>query len=536
MYRLPGYYELPVSSRLIKWATDITSSPGFESDLSDSFRDKLGRDGRRVAFLTLDDLVAWQPAGRFAAGSNMNALRQFMIDWLCHMGVLKVRPAVIGYSSDPRMTLDESLNYMIQAETKLPSMATFGGAEHFNIEALRGAVARVIREVAYLSAQKPALLGRLRVKMSAIAHAIMTGRPLTQEEKSFFVMHHANKDIGDVTAVENADPLVDEAWKRLCDAAESGPFLQFAQGWSNMSQENLMYFWGIYPSSCGFEQGTMRSYGTSFFSPVVEAAFNFTTPFTEYLASVYERGANLEPVAGLEGSTRFRAVTRLGRAPQLWDLPEVDIRINIGEGGILRNVAFDFWSKSRERRVTSDDPSMATPEDLTREIALGSRSWGSQRYGATSLSKWSLIDMDSSPFRKQGKDLVNINPKSLECKLYLPGAAGALAPSGSYREQTVDMSELFDGRGTTVMMPAFCEHVRFPLSSLGRPDAKLEAIVQRKLGLSSPQMIQHVESLRICLNHWWLGLFFGEASLPVTAADLPAYATARRGNNPLPPV
>lgn len=536
MYAKPGQYEVSTGHLLPSWCTLIKDSANFERDLASTI-DTLGRGGRRVNALSLEDVVAMEGKGIFSGGSRQwKALQHVLLRFLHSLGVVRHYPAVIGYRTNPYLRWSELVDAVMTNYVRWPASDSLGG-ENLNIEGLRSAFATIIREMAFYGNLRPVISQRLRLKLGDVAFKIATGQAIDQAERSFYVnyshdsaacidhseefMISAASASGLVPAIaQSGDPLVMETWAQLRAATEPGPFLRFVTLKSNVNLENLVFWYGPSQTSLTYGMGYSIRFGRDFHEPRIADAF--VLPWT----------ANDQLTAAREQVVSFRSndTTASLRAPILsvvdgaippeptWDLPDVNIRVSL-ESGKIRATEYSYYSSWRERVVTTDQG--ATPSTLLLDLALSKETLGEGQHTGHSFSDWGLIDMEASaPYLGSHAPAA----VSWDERIVIPKA------NGGVEAKTVPVGPLYEKLGKTLFPPSFREYVKVPKSWLHVVDTEAENYIAARLGLTKEQREQAERSIRVSHNFFRLSRLLKPHQLPVNEGQMQVICQALLGS------
>lgn len=530
-YTPPGYFEVPDGDLLPSLCSRIKgegTNTNWESQLGKVI-DKLGRQGRRAKSIGLEDVVGAEGEGLFAPGTpGLRAFQHVMLRFLRSIGSeVENYPAVIGYKRTPKLSLDECLTRMI--DVTFPTLDSLGGEQAFTVEALKTTFPTIVREIAARDRLRQTYADRLRLKLGDIAFKLATGKAIDQAERSFFVSF-SNTDLktartkqeretGVVKPVnigEAGDPLVHAAWDRFRAVTEAGPYLRFYTMVSNRSFESLTYWVGPLQQQLVFPIGYSMSYGP--FDELRTSAA-FTLPWTreDQLIASRERNFTHTLVGGsLDRNVPIAGTVEEGFEPQpMWDLPNVDIRVDLDSSKIMPT-EYSYYSTWRARRVS--DRFHFSPADMLQDLALSTDTAGEGRSSGRTLDSWPLLDLQMSKEHLGEKNV----PFRLESEAWLdqfffphPAEAGVIGT------KKVDMRPFYQRQGTTVLPPAFREYVMAPLSWLHIPDPEAEKFVVARLGMTYERALQAERVIRICVNYGKLRRLLPKATqLPVDLTKL----------------
>lgn len=541
-YRKPGFYEVPAGNLLPRWANRVMGKgeDGFgrandtwATDMGEVFS-SLGRGGRFVKDLTIEDVLGMKGSGSLAAGTPAyHALLQLLIRFLHKLGVLDAYPAVVGYAGQPILQMDEIIDNMMSSFIVWPDWPLLGNEMGFKLEALKGVFATMVRQMGAMQRMRGVLVSRLRQKLGAIAYKVATSIPIDQSERSFWAIFGDVNDRRGWTRLEQrsgaapvvhmtdtGDPLVNEAWELFKTSTEVGPFLRFCSMVSNTSFENLVYWMGPQMSNVVFSIGYVFEYGP-FDRP--EAKESITLPWgkDDQLRAARERhialkAQGLSEVLGVHSPIQA-ASALLPTVEPVFDLPNVEFLVDI-EKTLTQKVEAMYYSTWRERMVSTLHG--ATPGTMMLDLALTTQRIGESQLGELSVLSWPLLDSkESEPYLGRQTTM----KPNWASKILLPSASRQL----SVKE--VDMRDYYVKLGTTVWPPAFREAVLSPLNWLYIPDAPAEDFIASRLGLTVEQRKQAEQQIRICHNWNNLNRLLAPVQLPLDYDRLKALIGAISG-------
>lgn len=529
-YRKPGFYEVPTGKLVPEWADTIrkASPSGWNADLASTIAGPkgLGRGGRRVADLTIEDVLAMEGEGSLVRGSPaFAALQQLLLRFLHHLGIVDVIPAVIGYKSSPMLNMDEAVDSMMSSHIRWPDMNMLGGEQGFKLEALKGVFPTIVRGLASLKQLRPVTVARLRLKLGAIAYKVAMGMPIDQAERSFWVLYsdpyarHGYTDaewkaqyIPTVNVAENSDPLVNETWELFRASTEAGPFLRFCTLLSNMSFENLVYWLGPQMTSLSYGLGYIFEFG-NFWRPDVRESIVLPWARDDQMRAARERHVALRlkdkvEVLGLQSPIQAYSRSHPTVEPIL-DMPAVEYFVDIEQLSPMMQEA-SYYSDWRERVVTSRQG--ANADTMVRDLALMHERAGESQLGELSLLTWPLIDLNTS--KEFLKRQTAFKPDFLTT-VWIPGIK-----SRSLAEEKVDMRDYYVRMGSTVFPPAFREAVLAPLDWLYVVDTPAEEFIAARLGLTAEQKKQAAMHIRVSHNWGNLNRLLEPEQLPLNRAQV----------------
>lgn len=532
-YQKPGYFEVPSGQLLPTLCEQIKgSSLDFETDLA-KVVEKLGKAGRKVKSITLEDVVSVAGEGNFAPrSSGLRAFQHVMLRFLHSLGVVPEYPAVVGYARSPKLSIEQCAQRMV--EVGFPSFTDLGGDMTYTVEVLKTTFPTIVREIAARARLTRIYVDRLRLRLGDIGFKIATGKPIDQAERSFFCAF-SNPDVDQACTAdelkagnirrdafiiaESGDPLVSAAWERFKQVTEAGPFLRFYRMVSNRNFESLMYWLGPLQQQLVFPIGYPMKYG-----PFLEfrgtAAFALPWTQDDQLTASRERCfTKLLPSigGGMARNVPFVATTMTGMDPTpMWDLPQVDIRVDM-DGTSSRPQEYSFFSPWRNRKVSSRYG--FDPQDLLIDLALTQDSLGEGASSGIALDSFSLVDFDMSV---EAGYLPNDNkPYRLSDKEWLTPVVYPSERQGELQLKNVDMRPFYQRMGTTMLPPAFREYCMVPVGWLYAPDPEAEKYIVARLGLTYERALQAERVIRLSHNYYkLLRLLPRQTQLPVDEARL----------------
>lgn len=540
-YQKPGFYEVPAGLLVPEWCDRIRQSESWERDLPATL-DGLGRGGRRVSSIGIEDVVALQGVGVFAAGLPAHrALVHVLLRFLHAIGVIDRYPRVIGYSATPYLTLDECIDRMLTTYVRWPSMDSLGGATAFNVEALKSIFSTVIRELGFQKVLRDGFRDRLRLKLGAIAFKIATGQAIDQAERSFFVAfgdpseemgwtreEASTRQMGSgkrppIAVAENGDPLVMEAWQLFKASTEQGPFLRFMTLKSNTNLENLVYWYGPNQAALSYGLGYMFSYGKHFVEPRIREGVVLPWSPSDQLTAARERNVafKFDDSKSIMRNPITAMVDGVLPPDPCFDLPDVNIHVAI-DGGDIAGTEYSYYSSWRERTVSTIHA--ANPQTLLNDLALTRDSVGEGLSTGHSIQDWDLIDLAASEKFLRGQKPWKPN---YDERIVLPGLLGAA--NRDVRLATVNTEQLYKRHGTTMFPPAFREYVMAPMSWLHTQDTEAEEYIAARLGLTWEEKQQALRTIRISHNYAKLARLLGEKQLPMPEGRMQALCRAILG-------
>lgn len=524
-YMKPGFYEVPDGQSVIGACTQITAGGNWIKDLSPTL-DKLGRGGRRVMSLSIEDIIALPGEGWFAKGTPpYHCLQRILLRFLHSMKVVERYPAVVGYKNYPQLNMDEVLDRMMTPQVKFPSFDSLGGAAGFNVEALKAVMPTIIRELDFKARLRGIHLKRLRLKLGSIAFKLASGAPIDQAERSFYCgfwdmrAHKKSRaltaseilggNIAPIAVAETGDPLVGETWELFKLCTEAGPYLRFATMVSNRNFENLVYWYGPQIASLSYAIGYTKGFG-KFDEPVVKEAVVLPWGKDDQLVATRERYAAFSLGEANVVSIQPPVLSTVGNQALYepgWDLPNVSIRVDLA-GSSIRPTEFSFYSSWRERTLSSR--SGATPRTLLTDLALTTERLGENQSAQLSLHEWPLIDLNASKAFLGGQ--APIVPNYVEDII-----THEKGPKRLKHEQ-VDMEDHYKRMGNKMFMPAFREFALAPMAWLYVPDKEAEDFITARLGLTYEQKLQAERIIRISHNFAKLKRLLQPHQLPLDDA------------------
>lgn len=528
-YMKPGFYEVPSGKLVPEMCDNVSNFNDWASQMGKAI-DTLGRGGRRVASLGLEDIVAMGGDQLFAPGSERHRdLQHLLLRFLHASGVVEYYPAVVGYQALPQITLDQAVDRMLSAHIKFPTVTDLGGTS-FDTTALKSIFPTLIREWKYKRNLRPLYVDRLRRKLGSIAFKLASGQAIDQHERSFFVAFcDPTRDRGwtaeekqklqpqgkdgtgggpNIVVAETGDPLVTATWEDYKQVVEPGPFLRFARLLSNRNFENLLYTFGPQMGALTYEIGYRMRYG-DFYEPRVREAVVLPWAPEDQMVSARERYLAWRmptPDLSIANTPILAAHPAAPNSPTFrpeWDLPNVEMRVNLDQP-LVNPTEFSYWSPWRERMVSSIFG--ATPAALLLDLALTNESVGESQLSTLKLSDFKLVDMEKSSPYLAGQ--APVKPQYTE-RIIVPR-------NGQADTVSVAMDDFYSRLGTTMFMPAFREYVLAPMSWLHVVDKEAEDFIAARLGLTWEQKLQAEQSIRISHNHAKLSRLLSGPQLPMT--------------------
>jgi hypothetical protein len=316
-----------------------------------------------------------------------------------------------------------------------------------------------------------------------------------------------------VAVADSGDSLVADTWNLFTSTTEQGPYLRFMSVQSNTNMENLVYWYGPQQAALSFGVGYRFGYGRNYDEPRVQEAIVLPWSSQDQLVATRERSMAFNVA---ESSAVFHppVISMVGSSlPFLptWDLPEVDIRVNLNSNDCVPT-EYSFWSSWRERMLSTR--LNASPQTLLTDLALTRERLGDAQHTGLALQSWDLLDLNASA-ETLGKQTY-FSP-SYEERIVVPNRAS----SRSTETITVNMSDFYHRMGTVVFPPAFREFVMCPLSWLHVPDEAAENFISARLGLTEEQSLQAKRTIRISHNfHKLKRLLPDVRQLPISEAGM----------------
>lgn len=537
-YTKPGFYEVPAGALLPNWCATIAETSTWARDLSLTLNN-LGRAGRRVSSISLEDVIALKGEGQFVENTaGHRALCHVLLRFLFALGLSDRYPRVIGYKNSPYLSLEECVDRMMSGNVIFPTLDSLGGKEGFNLEALKGIFPTIVRELRFQRSLRNTYFERLQRKLGSIAFKLATGQPIDQAERSFYVAFSSPDDpmgwtryekeagVGPkITIAESGDPLVAETWELYKKSTEAGPFLKFLVLHSNTNMENLVFWYGPQQAALSWGMGYRFGFGDYFDEPRVREAVVLPWQSADQLVATRER--NVAFNVG-DSSAVFHTPVLASAGKHLpfnptWDLPDVNIRVRLDGDSIAAN-EYSYWSNWRERIVSTR--LNASPQTLLTDLALSKERIGEGQSTGLSIQSWDLIDLTAS--RKYLGDHLPSIPTYNET-ITIPGVLGAAGREVRHIE--VPMADFYQRLGTTMFPPAFKEFVMVPMSWLHVPDPEAEEFIAARFGLTWEQKQQAVRSIRISHNYSKLVRLLSERQMPISQIQMQAMCKAIMGGS-----
>lgn len=532
-YQKPGYYEIPSGRLLPLWASQVRGLGRWEPDLALTLS-SLGNNQRRVMELGVEAVLAITGVGQFAAGMpGYSPLIKLLLRFLYSIGAIDQYPAVVGYKTDPALTLEEALDRMLSKFVAWPSLSDLPGGDKFTIQSLKDAFPYWLREIGYQAEIRSTWADRLRRKLGAIAYRLSLGQPVDQAELSFYVAYQepaaregwtagelatagARTERRAIAVAECADPLVEQTWQLYRESTEAGPFTRFITMRSNRSLEALVYWAGPAQMTLGYGLGATFRFG-NFYEPRVETVFSLPWSSDDQLMAARERALSFT-LGGDKETLAMRSPVQVtmdnARAPKpRFDLREVKIRVN-PNGEDIQASEFSYFSKWRDRTVSTRHG--ATQDTLLEELALMHETLGEGLCDKMSLADFPLIDLEESLQYLGG---MAPNKESFVYDILRP-VFDAKEGIRSLEAVKVPMAPLFEKYGTTMFKPAFREYVMAPMNWLFVENEEAERYIAQYLGFNKTQRADAQRVIRISHNHARLKTLLSGPQLPLTDAKV----------------
>lgn len=270
MYKPIGYTAVPVGRYLPQYAGEIVTccAGALESEIGECIK-KLGSDRNYVSNLTVLDLLRMS-SPRISEGSEeWKKLIHFMVKMLNHAGYLAENVDIVTYSDSPLMTAREAVGNMLTDRLPFFTKDQYGG-DRATFNTLRTMIPTLLKLFKSTEGLRPDYYQYLRLKLADIGYKLLHSQPIDQAEKTFF-LNYCNVEEGSpgevlgvdtttgkttpISAIQNSNPLVIEAFELLKKNTLSGPGLDFYRLMSNQNLESLLFYYGPHVRSLPLTAG-----------------------------------------------------------------------------------------------------------------------------------------------------------------------------------------------------------------------------------------------------------------------------------------
>jgi len=271
MYRNLGYYVDSPAQVLLPAARRLVAKYGsrFDTVFSDAFREAGLSDRRFMKDLTRDDLIQLGKAQSFPVGSpELKDLLHLVYAIMHASGWGDYRPAVIRYTEDPHMSLNDMLTEAL-ADHVAKGLADLGQMwpEKCNVECFRTHLASLIRRIATLWEHRPYIAEKLGRYIGDILYRMKTmdisPTALDQWDRTLLILTVKEQKKGasayfdrflkydrddssaystalTITDARSSDPLIAPEIARLRSVCQPGPCLRYTRLLSNAEPRELI--------------------------------------------------------------------------------------------------------------------------------------------------------------------------------------------------------------------------------------------------------------------------------------------------------
>jgi len=503
-YQSIGYVERSDSEVLPPQAVTLFSTlgAGFASDMTE-FVNELGQGSRFVSSISLADVAAIQTKTLPIGGDLNRAATNLLIYLLYRTGFLDARIPYWTYRKDPIVEWEKLPDFMFGSfiEACVPSRDALGG-DNARLSSLPSWFYTFVQNLAYISRYRKLILARLRLKLLDIAFRIYYKQPITNREKTFYLLY--SDKVEKKESVENSDPLVDKAYVEMEGSTESGPYLDFVYLVSNMSFENNM-MWkgpitGNLPMSMGFRR-KMGDWYTYEFTRVYDTEW---TPETQLTGMSEELGSIIvAPPGSANGATVRIAPPAIIERPSslsadflndrrfVPDMEGVDIHMDSPANSA--DYKLEWMGPFTKRIMRSDSPEGL--QSMFTDLALTKSVMGNTRVEHVTIDDIGTAHIDSK-IESRRIDTRDPNdptrPMVSEEVHYVKG--------GTLVTKTLDVTSLYSHGGTMMYRPAFAEFMFVPSTRLWQEDEAFLSFAASELNLTRFERNQNEKILALSHN------------------------------------
>lgn len=471
-----GYYEVPTGRLLLNWARAIQNTQRHREELPLLL--KTIHPNRPLGSLDKQglDLLAlnWSAPGLTAFSTAPTDLKRAIVSFLWHLfaanGMMGPPPSVIGYNDRVRQTISEGVDDVIASKVRMPKVSTLSNPET-RIGAMCNVVAQIVDEIVTLERYRNVISQRLdRFGQHLAWELSVTRRDLTAAERTFFLEWATTMQAMVLAPAECNDPEVFETWAEYSSIVGHGPWHRYCTVSSTGATENPRILVSIAPRPIVYHFGILIPHGPfKLFRP----GRSFELPWTEAALqeAAAERGMyfRLPTASGYLAPVLPPSFPLAGVGPAImptWDDDGVSIHMPPNPVNCCP-ADYSYMSQWRGRPVLRSVEG-DSPSDYLIDRCRSAQRFGEGLVGDTDLSKWSLIDTETSNDYINGRQLfVEITSVQYRERIVFSRLDGQSPNMLGVAD--IDLTNKLFGAERVMAVPAFVESVLPPASWLDMP-------------------------------------------------------------------